>query len=151
VIGLYIAFVLPIILRLRAGESFERGAWHLGRHYKWIDWIAIVWIFFISIVFLLPFFSAGIPGNEGFPWDLVNYTPILAGGALLLFGGWYVLSAHKWFKGPIRQGTEDEPSGSSASTSRPKPRSALCHRPSSSCSRGRGATCAHRRSSRSRG
>src|SRR5918911_870129 len=49
VIGLYIAFVLPIILRLRAGESFERGAWHLGGHYRWIDSIAIVWIFFISI------------------------------------------------------------------------------------------------------
>ena len=27
VIGLYIAFVLPIILRCRAGESFEAGAW----------------------------------------------------------------------------------------------------------------------------
>jgi amino acid transporter len=108
VIGLYIAFVLPIILRLRAGESFERGAWHLGRHYKWIDWIAIVWIFFISIVFLLPFASVGIPGNEGFTWDFVNYTPILVGGALLLFGGWYLLSAHKWFKGPIRQGSEEE-------------------------------------------
>jgi amino acid transporter len=108
VIGLYIAFVLPIILRLRAGESFERGAWHLGRHYKWIDWIAIVWIFFISIVFLLPFASVGIPGNEGFTWDFVNYTPILVGGALLLFGGWYIVSAHKWFKGPIRQGSEEE-------------------------------------------
>jgi amino acid transporter len=108
VIGLYIAFVLPIILRLRAGESFERGAWHLGRHYKWIDWVAIVWIFFISIVFLLPFASVGIPGNEGFTWDFVNYTPITVGGALLLFGGWYLLSAHRWFKGPIRQGTEEE-------------------------------------------
>ncbi len=108
VIGLYIAFVLPIILRLRAGESFERGAWHLGRHYKWIDWVAIVWIFFISIVFLLPFASVGIPGNEGFTWDFVNYTPITVGGALVLFGGWYLLSAHRWFKGPIRQGTDEE-------------------------------------------
>jgi amino acid transporter len=108
VIGLYIAFVLPIILRLRAGESFERGAWHLGRHYRWIDWLAIVWIFFISIVFMLPFASAGIPGNDGFTWDFVNYTPITVGGALLLFGGWYVLSARRWFKGPISQGTEEE-------------------------------------------
>ena len=31
VIGLYIAFVIPIILRLRAGESFERTAWSLGQ------------------------------------------------------------------------------------------------------------------------
>jgi amino acid transporter len=108
VIGLYIAFVLPIILRLRAGESFERGAWHLGRHYRWIDWVAIIWIAFISIAFLLPFASVGIPGNEGFTWDFVNYTPITVGTAFLLFGGWYVLSAHKWFKGPIRQGTDEE-------------------------------------------
>ena len=29
-------------------------------------------------------------------------------GAFVLFGGWYVLSARKWFKGPIRQGDEAE-------------------------------------------
>src|SRR5206468_7969828 len=42
VIGLYIAFMLPIILRLRAGEKFERSAWNLGKHYKWIDALAIL-------------------------------------------------------------------------------------------------------------
>ena len=108
VIGLYIAFLLPIILRLRAGESFERGAWHLGRHYKWIDAIAIVWICFISLVFFAPFAYAGIPWNKGFDWNLFNYTIVMVGSAFVLFGGWYVLSAHKWFKGPIRQGTEEE-------------------------------------------
>src|SRR6266487_4425586 len=107
VIGLYIAFVLPIILRLRAGESFERGAWHLGRHYKWIDTVAIVWIFFISIVFLLPFAYVGIPWNTGFDWNFLNYTPITVGAALLLFGGWWLVSANGWFKGPIRQGSEE--------------------------------------------
>ena len=107
-IGLYIAFLLPIILRLRAGESFERGAWHLGKHYKWIDWIAIIWIIFICIVFVLPTFQGGIPFKAGFSWLIFNYTPLMVGGAFLLFGGWYVLSAHKWFKGPIRQGTDEE-------------------------------------------
>ena len=29
-------------------------------------------------------------------------------GAFLLFGGWYVLSARHWFKGPVRQGSEEE-------------------------------------------
>jgi amino acid transporter len=108
VIGLYIAFVLPIILRLRAGENFERGAWHLGKHYKWIDWLAILWIFFISIVFLLPTYKGGVPFEKGFKWSILNYTPLPVGGALLLFGGWYVLSGRKWFKGPIRQGDEAE-------------------------------------------
>jgi hypothetical protein len=108
VIGLYIAFVLPIILRLRKGEEFERGAWHLGKHYKWVDSIAILWIFFICIVFLLPTFKGGVPFEKGFHWSILNYTPLPVGGALLLFGGWYLLSGRKWFKGPVRQGDEAE-------------------------------------------
>ena len=31
VIGLYIAYVLPTFLRLRQGDGFQRGPWHLGR------------------------------------------------------------------------------------------------------------------------
>jgi amino acid transporter len=108
VIGLYIAFMLPIILRLRAGDRFERGAWHLGRHYKWIDSIAILWIVFICIVFVLPSYYLGVPWNTGFDWNYVNYTPLPVLAAFLLFGGWYVLSARKWFKGPVRQGTDEE-------------------------------------------
>jgi amino acid transporter len=108
VIGLYIAFVLPIILRLRAGDRFEHGAWSLGRHYKWIDTLAILWIAFISIVFFAPFAYAGIPWNKGFDWNLFNYTLVTVGGAFLLFAGWYLLSARNWFKGPLREGTEEE-------------------------------------------
>ena len=29
-------------------------------------------------------------------------------GTLLLVGGWWILSANKWFKGPISQGTPEE-------------------------------------------
>jgi amino acid transporter len=108
VIGLYIAFILPVILRYRMKDAFEPGAWSLGNHYKWIDPIAIVWVFFIAIVFLMPPYSISAPWKDGFTWEAVNYAPLLVGGALLLFGGWWVLSAHKWFKGPVRMGTEEE-------------------------------------------
>ena len=110
VIGLYIAFILPVILRLRKGSDWEPGAWSLGKHYKWIDPIAIAWVAFISILFLLPFSPAGVPfkNDPGWNWELVNYAPVTVGGAFLLFGGWYVLSAHKSFKGPVREGTEEE-------------------------------------------
>jgi amino acid transporter len=117
VIGLYIAFVLPIILRYRAKENFERGAWHLGNHYKWIDPLAIIWIALICVLFLLPLFPDGIPGNDAVVgshfllnvnWIDVNYAPLTVGGAFLFFGGWWVISAHKWFKGPVRMGTEEE-------------------------------------------
>ena len=41
-------------------------------------------------------------------WNPANYAPVTIGGAFLLFGGWWVLSASKWFKGPVRMGTDDE-------------------------------------------
>ena len=106
VIGLYIAFGIPVYLRWRAGDNFERGAWHLGNRYKWIDLLAIGWIVLICILFMLPIAPAGVPWDDAFDWNVVNYAPLTVGGAFLLFGGWYVLSAHKWFKGPVRQGDE---------------------------------------------
>jgi amino acid transporter len=109
VIGLYIAFALPILLRLLAGDRFEHGAWSLGKHYKWIGWIALGWIALICVLFLLPFSPDGIPGAAEFSWELVNYAPLTVFGALILFGGWYLLSAKHWFKGPVREaGTEAE-------------------------------------------
>jgi amino acid transporter len=108
VIGLYVAFILPVILRFRLGDRFEPGAWSLGRHYKWIDAIAIVWVAFITVLFLLPPYKSSVFWDDTFTWEAANYAPILVGGALLLFGGWYLLSARKWFKGPVRMGTEEE-------------------------------------------
>ena len=105
---LYIAFILPVILRLKAGSSFERGAWSLGRHYKWINPIAILWVGLIAIVFMLPTAPTGIPGNAGFSWNYVNYAPLTIPAAFILFGGWWVLSARKWFEGPVRMGTDEE-------------------------------------------
>ena len=106
--GLYIAFILPVILRFRAGANFETGAWSLGKHYKWINVIAILWVAFISVIFMLPTAPAGIPWKSQFTWNAVNYAPVTIGGALLLFGGWWVLSAKNWFKGPVRMGTDAE-------------------------------------------
>ena len=106
--GLYIAFILPVILRLRKGASFERGAWSLGRHYRWINVIAIVWVAFIFVIFMLPTAPSGIPFKTGFTWNAVNYAPLTIVGAFVLFGGWWVLSAKNWFKGPVRMGSEAE-------------------------------------------
>ena len=117
VIGLYIAFVLPIILRCGPATKFQRGAWHLGKHYKWIDPLAIA----LDRPHLRPLPAADRPtaasrGTRGFDWNVVNYTPITVGGAFLLFGGWYVISAKKWFKGPVGRAPRKSSSGSRAST-----------------------------------
>jgi amino acid transporter len=112
VIGLYIAFALPIVLRIRAGSRFEGGAWSLGHHYRWVAPVAVAWIAIVCVLFLLPVSPKGIPGAADFDWNVVNYAPITVGGALLLFGGWYLLSARHWFTGPVREaGTEEELTG----------------------------------------
>jgi hypothetical protein len=108
VIGLYIAFVLPVFLRLRLGDRFQRGAWSLGRHYKWIDVIALGWVAVIAVLFSLPLYHDGLPWVESFSWSLTNYTLLWFVGIGLFFGGWWVVSARKWFKGPVRMGTEEE-------------------------------------------
>src|SRR5215211_1233137 len=50
-VGLYIAYILPIFLRLRKGDSFETGVWNLGRKYKVVNVLAI--IFVVLVVFSL--------------------------------------------------------------------------------------------------
>ena len=108
VIGLYLAFAIPIWLRWRAGDRFEHGVWSLGNHYKWLNPLALLWILLICILFLAPSVPQGIPGKTDFSWDLANYAPLTVGGAFILFGGWWLISANRWFKGPISQGSEAE-------------------------------------------
>jgi amino acid transporter len=108
VIGLYIAYAIPIFLRLRIGDAWEPGEWNLGRHYKWIGTIACLWVAFISVLFILPVTPTGIPWNDGFTWLSVNYAPIAVLGTLALVGGWWLVSARHWFEGPIAQGTPEE-------------------------------------------
>jgi amino acid permease (GABA permease) len=101
VVGLYVAYVIPVFLRVRLGDKFERGPWHLGRWGKPVGIIATVWVVLIFFLFMLPQVS---PVTV----DSFNYTPIaflvVLGGAAL----WWVVSARKWFKGPKVQGSEAE-------------------------------------------
>jgi amino acid transporter len=101
VIGLYIAYVMPTFLRLRQGDNFRRGPWHLGRWSKPIGIIAVTWVVIITILFMLPQLS---------PITLAtfNYTVVAVAVVLGFAGIWWLVSAHKWFKGPKVQGTEAE-------------------------------------------
>lgn len=107
VIGLYVSFSIPIYLRWRMGESFERGPWTIGKHYRWICPLSFLWIWFIAILFLLPTNTSGVWFTGAFTWTAANYAPLTFGGLLLVVGVWWLLSAHKWFKGPIREVDED--------------------------------------------
>jgi amino acid transporter len=107
VIGLYLAFLIPIFLRWRMGDDFEPGSWTNGRKYKWMNPIAVAEIAVISIYFILPFTPAGVPGNKDFTWSSVNYAPLLTFGTLIVLAIWWKVSAKNWFTGPKHTIDED--------------------------------------------
>jgi amino acid transporter len=101
VIGLYIAYTIPIFLRWREGDKFKPGPWTLGKKYKWVNMIAVVWVGLCVIIFCLPTTPAGVFGGKEFSWSSANYAPIVTIGVMLAVTIWYFVSARKTFKGPI--------------------------------------------------
>jgi amino acid transporter len=102
VIGLYIAYTIPVYLRWRAHDKFEAGPWTLGEKYKWVNMIAVVWVAICVVIFCLPYSPLGVPGNSGFTLNYVNYAPVVV---ILVMAGvtiWYFGWANKTFKGPVR-------------------------------------------------
>jgi len=102
VIGLYIAYGMPILLRLLAGQRFQRGPWHLGQWSYVVGWIAVIWIVFIAILFILP---QAAPGNT---LTTFNYAIVAVAVVVIYSGGYWFLSARNWFKGPKVQGSAEE-------------------------------------------
>jgi amino acid transporter len=106
-VGLYLAYIIPVYLRLRAGDSFSPGPWNLGRRYKLVNTLAIAFVVLVVFSLDLPYTPAGLPWNDGFDASLVNYTPF-AIVLPLLFGIWYLVSAKDRYQGPVRTLEEDE-------------------------------------------
>jgi amino acid transporter len=102
VIGLYIAYVIPIYLRLRMGDRFQPGPWTNGNKYKWMNSFAVIWVGIITVIFCLPFTPAAVPWNKDFDWNAVNYAPLTVGGLILAVGIWWLVSARHSFTGPVR-------------------------------------------------
>ena len=100
VIGLYIAYVIPIYLRWRMGDAFQPGPWTIGRKYKWMNPFATVWVAIITIIFILPTSPGGVPWRDEFDWKLVNYAPLVTGAVILAVGIWWLVSARHTFTGP---------------------------------------------------
>ncbi|MFN8631913.1 MAG: amino acid permease [Chloroflexota bacterium] len=107
VIGLYVAYVAPVFLRVRAGDKFQAGPWTLGKWGRPVGIIATIWVAFIFVLFMLPQYLPQFD-DKGITWADINFTPIVF---LVVLGGasiWYFASAKNWFKGPKVQGTAEE-------------------------------------------
>lgn len=101
VVGLYLAYGVPIYLRLRLGTEFEPGPWHLGRWGRPVARTAVAWIVFSSVLFMLPHVSPITPTT-------FNYAPIALGVVLLVATAWWFAAARRRFQGPVSYGSPDE-------------------------------------------
>jgi amino acid transporter len=100
-VGLYIAYIIPVFLRLRMGDRFQAGPWTLGRHYKWINVGAIAFVVLVVYALDIPTVPAGVPWNSGFQWTALNYSPLVLIVGILV-GIWWVVDARKRYTGPVR-------------------------------------------------
>lgn len=98
VIGLYIAYVVPVFLR-RTNPDFRVGRWNLGRWSAVIGWIAIGWVAVIVVLFMLPAYAPGTWGDATF-----NYAPL----AVLFVLAFSTIS---WFVGGRKHFMVDVPAG----------------------------------------
>jgi amino acid transporter len=101
-IGLYIAYIIPTLLRRLKGDEFQVGPWNLGKWSAIVGWLGVVWVCIITILFMLP--ESG-PFNS-ISWHTFNYAPIAVGVVILYSGIFWLVSARKWFTGPRAQGDE---------------------------------------------
>ncbi len=98
-IGLYVSYILPVILlvrlRLRGGK-LERGPWHLGKFSSVVNLIAILWVIFLCIILSLP------------DQMRAGKTILIVTGLLTL---WYGLRERHRFSGPAwaAKAEESEP------------------------------------------
>ena len=87
---------IPIALRVIYRKKFVRGPFHLGMFSYPIAVTAVLWIAFITIAFILPQEN---PVNS----QTLNYAIVAVGIVMAYCLSFWILSARKWFKGPIKQ------------------------------------------------
>ena len=87
---------IPIALRVIYGKRFKRGPFHLGPFSYPVAVISCLWILFIAIAFILP---------QANPVDsqTLNYAIVAVGIVAAYALGFWLVSARKWFTGPIKQ------------------------------------------------
>ncbi len=93
VIGLYIAYVIPVLLR-RLNPTFTPGPWNLGRFSAVIGWVAVVWVVVICVLFVLP-------PTAPVTVSTFNYAPVaVLVVAVFAFVSWHVSGKRTFMNGP---------------------------------------------------
>lgn len=95
-IAAYTAFTIPIFIRVFfVGDRFRRGPWHLGRFSTPIGVLACTFV-----LVMLPILCFPSTRGDDLTLETMNWTAVVYGGPMIIIMFWWLISAHKWFKGP---------------------------------------------------
>lgn len=125
VIGLYSSYATPIFLRITSGrEKLIPGPFTLGRWYIPIGAVAVAWVAFINVLLCFPSSQVTSAADMSRFYVTLKLTPIymlstdysvvIVGAVFIYATASWLISAHKWFTGPIsnlsREGSIQEKS-----------------------------------------
>jgi amino acid transporter len=95
-IAAFVAFTIPITIRtFFVGNRFRRGPWHLGRTSPVIGTLATAFTALMIPILCLPATT-----GENLDASVMNWTCAVWGAPMLGCMMWWVVDAHRWFKGP---------------------------------------------------
>ncbi|KAL2037137.1 hypothetical protein N7G274_010133 [Stereocaulon virgatum] len=95
-VAAFVAFAIPIFIRVfLVGDRFRPGPWNLGRYSVYIGSAACVFIFLMVPILMLPSLT-----RSDLSASTMNWTCLVYGGPMLIVIIHWIISAHKWFKGP---------------------------------------------------
>ncbi|KAL9610583.1 MAG: hypothetical protein Q9167_004734 [Letrouitia subvulpina] len=95
-IAAFVAFTLPVFIRVFfVGSRFRPGPWNLGRASIPIGVLACAFVVLMIPILCLP----SVTGSD-LDATTMNWTCLVWGGPMLFVMIWWVVDAHKWFKGP---------------------------------------------------
>lgn len=95
-VGAFVAFTIPIFIRVFfVGNRFRPGPWNLGKFSYPIGVAACAFVVLMVPILMLP-------SSRGSDLDAttMNWTCLVYGGPMLGIIIWWIVDAHKWFKGP---------------------------------------------------
>lgn len=95
-IGAFVAFTIPITIRtFFVGDRFRPGPWNLGKYSYVVGVFSTMFTLLMIPILCLP----SVTGSD-LDADGMNWTIVVWGGPMLFAIIWFVVDAHKWFKGP---------------------------------------------------
>ncbi|CUM65790.1 uncharacterized protein PRCAT00003438001 [Priceomyces carsonii] len=92
----FVSFTLPTFFKITyARNTFKPGPWNLGRFSQPIGFVSVIFVTVMIPVLCFPY----VAGKDLTP-DEMNWTVVVYFGPLLIVFIWFIVDAHKWYKGP---------------------------------------------------